>query len=286
MCAYSGACSGAYSDAYSFAIAGIGMQICCDQPRLLEKLAQRYAGFQQTSPASPQFTLHLNWQRGPSDASRVSPLFTLRGDQLYFDVPHYSGQIDLARAEASLSLISDYPVSDVDYFLRVAYALLLFRAGGILVHGAGIVRAGRGYLFFGHSGSGKTTVARLSPNDLVLNDDLIAIMPGEGNWAAWSTPFWNFSQVRPAPGHAPLTALYRLVQAVDVRRERMLAGQAAAELVASTPVLPADPPSLVQLLGRYTQLLAVVPAYRLYFLPDDSFWPAAATPEEFAGHDL
>ena len=66
---------------------------------------------------------------------------------------------------------------EVEYFLRVIYALLVFQAGGLLFHAAGIVRDGQCYLFFGHSGSGKTTVARLSSTDLVLNDDLVVLIP-------------------------------------------------------------------------------------------------------------
>jgi hypothetical protein len=165
-------------------------------------------------------------------------------------------------------------VGAVDYFLRVVFALVVFQAGGMMIHGAGILHKGSGYLFFGHSGSGKTTVSRSSVKDEVLNDDLVALIPQENTWRMYSTPFWNPTQVEPKPLAAPLATMYRLVQDKSVFLEPFKPGQALAEFVANIPIIPSNPAQSGILMERCLNLLERVPAHQLHFLPDDSFWRA------------
>jgi len=164
----------------------------------------------------------------------------------------------------------------------VAYALLVFEVGGLMFHTAGIVRKGKAHLFFGHSGSGKTTVSRVSDTDTILNDDLLILLPQPGKdpanfkWMAYSTPFWNPTQVQPTRESAPVVGIYRLVQDRDVFLEPMGSGQALAEMISNIPVIPDDPARGTELLNRGTTFLKEVPAYRLHFLPDNSFWDVIA----------
>ncbi|HEY6475891.1 MAG TPA: hypothetical protein VI456_04865, partial [Polyangia bacterium] len=52
----------------------------------------------------------------------------------------------------------------VDCVLRVLFATLLPRAGGMLIHGCGLRHAAIGVVFPGVSGAGKTTLARKAPD--------------------------------------------------------------------------------------------------------------------------
>ena len=183
-----------------------------------------------------------------------------------------------------LTLTSLHPFEAADYFVRTALALLAFEAGGLLFHAAGLAYHDRGYAFFGHSGSGKTTVARVSSHATVLNDDLVVLWPGASHpaamrtreadrWQLIATPFSNPTQVQPA-GHqrVPLTALYRLIQDRRVFLEALDPAVATAEIVASSPIVCADPDRAAALLDRAAQLTRAVPVQRLHFLPDASFW--------------
>jgi hypothetical protein len=253
------------------AIAGLGARLICNDPALATALRGRYAAFPLHDSVLVSATITV------AGAERAAPLhdpaLDFDGDSVRFSTPTYTGWIDAAGGRAELTLSSAYALEDVEYFVRVIYALLAFRAGGLLFHAAGIVRDGRGYLFCGASGSGKTTVARLSPADQVLNDDLVILLPEHEHWIVHATPFWNPSQVRPDGNlHAPVAALLRLVQAPTVALEPMGVGQALAEAIANVPVLPANPAFGLALLLRGQQLLRTIPAYRLHFLPDPSFW--------------
>jgi hypothetical protein len=142
------------------------------------------------------------------------------------------------------------------------------------VHSAGLVRDDLAYLFFGHSGSGKTTVSLLSPDAIVLSDDLVALRPVEGNWMAYATPFWNPTQARPNPYAAPLAGLFRLVQDQRVWLEDISLALSVAELAASTPVVSADRLRSSLLMMRCAQLVRQVRVKRLHFRKDATFWQA------------
>jgi hypothetical protein len=256
----------------TLAIASIGVSLRCADPLLVAQLRRRYTSF----PAGE--ALHLTVQVTQAEAATLAapgdPHVVLNGAIAQVAGPGFSGQLDAAAGQAQLEVAAAEPSAAIDYFLRVAYALLGFQSGGLLLHAAGIVRGAHGYLFLGPSGAGKTTVARLSPDDLVLNDDLVLLMPHEREWRVYATPFSNPSQVRPAAAaSAPLAALFRLVQDARVYLEPVDAAQSFAELVAHVPLLALDPNNGPWLLGRVRAILAAAPLQRLHFLPDASFWP-------------
>jgi hypothetical protein len=259
------------------AVGGLGVCVECGDAALAAALRQRYRLFaadERAVAGAPHLALRVQLCGRLRARALLDTATTFSAGVIKFGAPGYSGLIDAARGKGQLALSSAQPVEDLDYLVRVACAALAFQAGGLLFHAAGIVRAGRGYCFFGYSGSGKTTVARLSPHDVVLNDDLVLLMPGEGGWTVHATPFWNPSQVSPAgASSAPLAGLYRLVQDRQVYAEALGRAQALAEVIASTPVISADPARGLDLLERARRLIGQTPTFKLHFTPDPSFWP-------------
>jgi hypothetical protein len=229
-----------------------------------------YRSFVTDSAAVGCLTLHFDFT---AEAAPATWPFEFQAGRLNFTAAYYAGTIDLAHRRGQLAFTSAQVFEAADYFVRTAVALLAFEVGGLLFHAAGLAYHDRGYAFFGYSGSGKTTVARLSPHARVLNDDLVVLLPCADRWCMCSTPFSNPTQIQPA-GHlqVPLTALYRLIQDRRVFLEPLDPALALAEVVASSPIVCADPDRAVALLDRAVQLTRVIPIHRLHFLPDDSFW--------------
>jgi hypothetical protein len=258
------------TDTCTLSIADLPLTLSGDAA-LIAALVKRYAAFLLTDSAAP-FVAHLERTGHTPRATDDRPL-VFRADGAHFTDPAYAGHIDLVQQRAALTLDSATPVEDADYFIRTLYALRLFEAGGLLFHAAGLVRRERGYLFFGQSGSGKTTVARLSRDAIVLNDDLVALMPHAGQWHIHATPFSNPTQHAPTgPRAAIVSGAYRLIQDRTVYVEDLPPASAVAEIVASSPIVCADPARTSDLIARARQLIARVPVRRLHFLPDDSFW--------------
>jgi hypothetical protein len=257
----------------SLSIANISVILACNDAHLFDRLCQRYQAFQTVPESTAHLIVYIRMEPHFRPAAAVTGDVSFSFQNGHFATPGSEGNINAAAGHGWLRLSERQPLGDIDYFLRASYALLAFQQGGLLFHGAGIVRGGQAFLFFGPSGSGKTTVSRLSPRDLVLNDDLLLLLPRHGHWNAFATPFWNPSQIAPAGAyHAPVRALLRLVQAAQLSLEPLSQGQALAELVACVPLLAGSLAASPTLLTLGQRLVQAVPTYRLHFLPDDSFW--------------
>lgn len=188
----------------------------------------------------------------------------------------FAGSLAADRRTAELALAAEEgPVFErgSENFLRAMTAEFIQARGGMLLHGATVVRGGRAYVFFGPSGSGKTTVTHLSPGDLVLSDDLTLLVPAGSGFEAAGIPFGMAHHHVPDTNETfPIAGLHRLVQSAEVRRERVTGAAAMAEVVASLPFVlegDSDPRPAMENVAR---LLAGAPIWRLHFRKDNAFW--------------
>jgi hypothetical protein len=197
---------------------------------------------------------------------------------LNFSAPGYQGYINEKVGYGYLELSSAFPIEDIDYFLRVALALIAHNADCVLMHTAGIIRKDQAYLFFGHSGSGKTTICRSSLNASspgtykILNDDLVLLQPHGKIWLAHGTPFWNRTQIEPSNHNAPIAGMYYLIQDKQVFTQNLSKSVAIAALLSNIPVIPQDTVRSIHLLNLLNRIQNSVPILELQFLPDNSFW--------------
>jgi len=261
-------------DAIGLEIGGVPVRLESDR-WAGDRLSARLSRFRPKEPTASPFRVRVRIVPDGTDQakSKIYRGFTFQGNErVVFEQPGLKGHIDLAQREAWVQFASRNCEEQLDYFLRVLYSLLLFESGGLLVHGAGVVRGGMAYVFLGPSGSGKTTVSILSGKELVLNDDLMILRPGPESCMAWSTPFSGRGQIQPNPGSAPLRALFRLVQAENHAVEPVPRTLALALLLAACPVVTADPKRGQALIRRLQSLLDRYPLYSLHFRKEPSFW--------------
>ncbi len=251
-------------------IGGLGLDLQITSHKLAGKLRQRYRYYPPS--AEIRFTAQVEISSEGPAASLLNTPIEFDDRVLRCDVPGSRGYIDPVQRRGDLHLNTAQPLEEVDYFLRMVCSLLAFEAGGLLFHAAGILRRGRAYLFFGYSGSGKTTVARLSAKDEVINDDLVLLMPSTYGWQVHATPFWNHYQTQLPTPPVELVGMFRLVQDSRVYLESASRAHAVAEMVGSIPVVSADTDRSLELLQRCQSILDTVPVYRLHFLKDASFW--------------
>ena len=59
----------------------------------------------------------------------------------------------------------------------------------LFFHGAGIINNNSGYVFFGPSNAGKTTVTEFSTNYSILGDDMVMLRKSNGKFHVYATPF-------------------------------------------------------------------------------------------------
>jgi hypothetical protein len=212
----------------------------------------------------------------PGLALLHAPIRVVQGVYI-LDAPGIRGRIAIGDRQAQLQYRGGPSLGRLEYFLRIACALLAYHAGGLLVHAAGLQVDGGVYLFIGQSGSGKSTIVALSPAAVALGDDLILLRPAPGGWQAYGTPFWNLNARntdvrRSEASSGPLCGVYKLVQAPDVYLEALSLPVAVAELVANCPVVNGIAAALPELVSRCRVLARAMPPMALHFRKDPDFW--------------
>jgi hypothetical protein len=186
----------------------------------------------------------------------------------FFDRELREGRI-LVRGDAYLETMHalDYPLDEV------MIAHLLGRGRGVELHGCGIIdRDGRGQLFVGQSGAGKTTTARvwLSEGHYdIVSDDRVIVRFINGEWRMFGTP-WHGEAELSAALSAPLAAIHLLVQASRTELVSLPPAQAAAALFGCTFPPFYDAEALNFTLECLERIVRDLPVRALRFLPDRS----------------
>jgi hypothetical protein len=119
---------------------------------------------------------------------------------------------------------------------EVILNLLLPRHGAVELHACGLVdRNGKGYLFAGNSGAGKTTTARLWQHDAseILSDDRIVLRLHDGAWWMYGTP-WHGEAGICSPSRALLHRIFLLDQATYNAVNPISPAAAVARLLSCT----------------------------------------------------
>lgn len=83
----------------------------------------------------------------------------------------------------------------------IGFAQVLGEAGGCFVHAAALVRNGAGYLFFGTSGTGKSTMAHHAGDCAVFSDDAPIVMAKNGGFHVFPSPYQQLVQQKKMEGH-------------------------------------------------------------------------------------
>jgi hypothetical protein len=188
----------------------------------------------------------------------------------WFDREFKTGHVVLSRRffdEGMPAYPLEYPLDEVLMIHRLA------RGEGVEVHAVGIVdETGRGNLFLGHSGAGKSTSARLwkSMADVhILSDDRIILRLREGRIWMYGTP-WHGDAGIASPDSSPLDAIYFLEHWPHNEIVPMRAGLAAAELFARSFVPRHCAQALQFSLDFLERVARQVPCHIFRFVPDQT----------------
>jgi len=166
--------------------------------------------------------------------------------------------------------------SMVENVLRPLVARRLLASGGLLLHSAAVSVGGRGVVFAGQSGAGKSTIASLAlaAGHPVLSDDLNALVPDGDGFTLMPLPFTGDlerEQVSDTP--APLRAIVRLEKGDAEALRPMGRGEAVALLVRSAPYVNRDRERAALLFDRAQEVARAATASVLTFRRGGDPWP-------------
>ena len=145
---------------------------------------------------------------------------------------------------------------------------LLARRGALVLHACSVLDDGNAFVFAGHSGAGKSTIAQLAEEcgAEVLSDDRTIITAEAGEARAWGTPFHG-SYRRGSPASARIRRVFLLAHASRNCQVPLAPGTAFGELFVRLVQPSVDQQDLVCAIDTLTRVAGMVPVAELHFAP-------------------
>ena len=175
--------------------------------------------------------------------------------------------------EGRLLTTGRYTKMAVDNALMVLYALATAASGTVLFHAAVVSHEGKGYMFLGPSGTGKSTHARLwlkyiDGTALVNDDNPVVRLAADGLPVVYGSP-WSGKTPCYRNVSYPLGGIVLLSQAPYNKIHRLGGIHAYASLVASISGKRWDSRVADGLHATENALASTVPVWNLECLPDE-----------------
>lgn len=170
------------------------------------------------------------------------------------------------RASSRLNAVNpfDYPLG------QIFMAYVLSRNRGLMVHASGVDDHGRGYLFAGNSGQGKSTLSSLwESHGRVLNDDRVIIRHVDNGFRVYPTP-WHGSYANVSAQGVALDKVFLISHghANSIRKRRSI--ESTCELLARSFPPLWDAKGMAFSLDLLSPMMQEIPCFELAFVPDET----------------
>jgi len=254
----------------SVAIGGMPIDIRSASLDFIRMIENRYDGF-VTEPVNAGIRFDVDVVQASSANQDEDLRVSRTADRWIMSRGDFRAEWDPA---SNLGLVRQaaYPYA-IDSVMRIVHSLVLAERGGFLGHSASVVRHGRGFLFSGVSGAGKTTISSLAPSDVrVLTDEISYVRRTGDGYQAYGTPFFGDLG---SPGEnitAPIAALYLLTHGQENRAETVSPSLSVQRLLRNILFFADDASLVKRLFSSACEFVSKVPVYELTFRPDGEVW--------------
>ena len=174
--------------------------------------------------------------------------------------------------EADLYLGSENPDPLYGPTMELLMVNYLAQGHGLILHACGVVWEGKGLLFVGESGAGKSTMAGLWAHDhgaQVLSDDRTIVRKKGNGFRVYGTP-WHGEGKFGSPGSAVVEKIYFLSHGEENTTKDVRSIDAASRLLTCSFPPYWDPEGMAFTLEVISELTAKVRCQGLRFKPDGS----------------
>lgn len=260
------------------AIAGVRFDFLTSSSSLAKQVTDYFASYVASGPALAE--IYAEPLDQPELWDDTDPEFHVHGKQVVQrDFAAIRMEQSGASMEQGLALVAPDLDDALHNLLRWFLPRVFLKQGIFLLHGAGVVRDGKGYVFFGHSGAGKsTTVSMIRESDhetAILGDDAIIIQMknAESQPMMYSAPLGcGYTRLAPLDISAPLAGLFSLQQDRMHEVRPLTYSEGIATLLASAMSVRFDDSleDRIALASRFA--FSSCGIKRLHFKRDPEFW--------------
>lgn len=153
---------------------------------------------------------------------------------------------------------------------QMIIVLALATRKGTLIHGTGLGLNGKGLVFAGKSGTGKSTIARLFSElegIIPLSDERVVVRELDGGLKVYGTP-WPSDAGVAGPSRLPLSAIFFLHHGKDNRIEPCDKATSLERLLPVTSIPWYDRELIPHVMDFCGRIISETPCFDLYFRPD------------------
>lgn len=182
-----------------------------------------------------------------------------------------TGEFDLVRQEGAMSCSLDSD-NEFNSFLRFIYSFILIKEPGFLLHASSLIKNGKGFIFPGKSGSGKTTIAQLSHNAILLSDEISIVKWARDTSSVFGTPFTGDLAIHGENTFAPIHGIYFPVKDKINNLCKLSPKEGLERLLPNVVFFTKHNLISKKLFNLCADMVMKTNAYELCFTPDPSFW--------------
>lgn len=197
------------------------------------------------------------------------------------EVTNHKNKISFRRADYTIlvdkqfksAIISVYDELSLKHALMNLYSsFIVHHNWGLLLHSSCAVQNDKAHIFTGHSGAGKSTVAKLSyPRDL-LSDEATPVKITSEGIIVYQSPFRSELESDCSDKSVALSSIQILYQALQNKRVKLGKSDALLHLIDKVFFWPHSQEETKTIMKLLTLLVTKVPVYELYFQKNNSFW--------------
>ncbi len=239
-----------------------------------EVLYQKYNPFfisDQNIQKSDPFIWDVKFKTHTPGALPRELQVTQEKDKKIFEFSHLKAEVNFAQRRVKAEIAGDR-LRSLENLLRFFLSDFLAKEGGALFHAAALILDDYALLLPGKSGSGKTTISRLAGLDLVLSDEMPALVRRSDNhFSIYATPFWGELGKGKLASCRPLKGIFLFEGREKPFMKEVSKAKLLQTLLHTVVHYSQDLELQHALVGLCQDLTSKVPAYGLGFQLDEKF---------------
>lgn len=267
-------------------VGGIACRFEFNRDDIIEDVLERYGAFVVTnSSPAVEFRVDLVDELNGVVSAHMAglepgiPEVSFNGGIIRYGRLEFTVDLEWEEGRAHARMLPN--IYSFDAIYRIFYTICTVKLGGVFLHAASLVRNEKGYVFTGVTESGKSEISEMAKVDSIhLTDELSVILPVDGRFQAFGTPFWGLFATGGANRGVAVEKIFFLVRDKKTSEVVLTPAGALPRLMRNVLNFARDPGFNTQLFLNASQLLQSVYFSELHCVPDPTIWPVVDSPVE------